>query len=80
MNNTYAIATAVSVVYFIIKYIEVRVAKKDDVPLSSLTKDSLVVFLSCVIGLFVLEQVGTIMSDGSGKRGGSLAFTDNPSF
>ena len=80
MENTYAIATAISVVYFIIKYIEVRMVKKDDDPMSKLMKDSLVVFLSCVVGLFVLGQVGTILSDGGGKRGGSLAFTDNPNF
>jgi len=80
MDNTYAIATAISVVYFIIKYIEVRMVKKEDAPMSNLVKDSMVVFLSCLVGLFVLGQVGTILSDGINKKGGSLAFTDNPNF
>ncbi len=80
MDNTYAIATAISVVYFIIKYIEVRMVKKEDAPMSNLVKDSMVVFLSCLVGLFVLGQVGTILSDGINKKGGSLAFTGNPNF
>ena len=80
MDNTYAIATTISVVYFIIKYIEVHMIKKEDDTLGKLVKDSLVVFLSCLVGFFVLGQVGTILNDSVGKKGGSLAFTDNPTF
>lgn len=80
MDNVYAIATAISIVFFVIKYVQIRMVNKESEPVSAIAKDSLVVFVSCVVGFFVLDQAGTAITQTAKKGGSSPAFTDNPTF
>ena len=80
MDNVYAIATAISIVFFVIKYVQIHMVKKEKEPVSAIAKDSLIVFISCVVGFFVLDQAGTAITQTTKRGGGSPAFTDNPTF
>ena len=80
--NQYSIALSVSIVFFIIKYIETHVIKKDPLPLKILLRECMFVFISVIIGFFMIQQVSPIIQTATMPRGGgtSVAFTDNPTF
>lgn len=80
--NEYSVAFSVSIVFFIIKYIETHVIKKDPLPLKNLIKESIIVFLSVIIGFFMITQVSPMIQHVTMPKGGgtSAAFTDNPTF
>ena len=78
-------ATIISVVFFIVKFIEMRFEEKEGKPFKILIKDSLFVYFSVVAGLFVLDQIKPVMEDGGGIGIGGekipvSIFLDNPGF
>ena len=81
MDNIFIIATIISIVFFIAKFIEMRFIEKESKPLKLLIRDTLLVYFSVICGYFVLEQLKPIIQTGSGE--GNLitpVFTDNPGF
>ena len=82
MKTQYSVSITISIVHFIIKYIETHVVKKEPEPLKKMFRESFIVFLSCMIGFFVMEQIGSMFEDivPTTRKGGSIAFTDDPSF
>lgn len=80
MNN-FAIASIISFVFLIVKFIEMRFIDKENKPIKFLIRDSLLVYFSVISGLFIMEQVGPMMVDISDSPGKSaIAFTDKPGF
>jgi hypothetical protein len=81
MGN-YAIAFTISIVYFIIKYVENHIIKKDHVPLKKMMRETFIVFLATICGFFIFGQLRPIINETIQPRGGgsSVAFTDNPTF
>ena len=51
-------AIAVAVCYLIFRFIEMRFLLKDNKPLKFLIRDTLIVYLSVLLGNFVLQQMG----------------------
>ena len=91
MNNIFLVAAIISVIFFIVKFVEMRFIEKENKPLKYLIRDSLLVYFSVLTGYFVIEQVQPMMegamnggsSSGSGSGSGSTnvaVFTDNPGF
>ena len=83
--NIFLIAAVISVIYVIIKFIEMRILDKDEdpVPLKFLVRDALLVFCSVVVGNLVIEQFGTIIEahgGGDAPPETPKVFTDNPDF
>ena len=60
-SSTFIIGIAISFVYLICKFIEMRFVLKENKPLKVLFRDTLLVYVSVIVGSFVLEQI----SDGS---------------
>ena len=55
--NTYILSSIViSVIYFIIKFIEMRFINKEATPIKDILKNTLIVFISSIMGGFLLEQ------------------------
>jgi len=89
-NSTklFIIGLVVSVVYFLLKFIEMRFVEHDNQkPIKVLIRDSIVVCISAVIAVFILNQFDHIgsMGGGSGAGGGGgggppIAFVDTPGF
>jgi len=67
---------AVAVVYLIFRFIEMRFILKENKPLKILARDTLLVYLSVILGNFVMVQVGGI--DIASKV--PQVFTNNPEF
>ena len=51
MENSIQIAIIIAVVFFIIKFIDIKFIKKSDQPLKSILIDSLITFVSTILGL-----------------------------
>lgn len=79
MNNQVLTSAIVSLLFFIIKFIEMRFILKENKPLKALIIDSLLVFISATMSLYLLEQfnlneiIGTVKSSPS-------AFINTPDF
>lgn len=81
MDNIFIIATIISVVFFIAKFIEMRYVEKESKPLKYLIRDALVVYFSVICGYFILEQIKPLIQQTAGN-GATVTpvFTDNPEF
>jgi hypothetical protein len=75
-NNFFFVSFIVSVIYLVFKFLEMRYIVKKDIPLKILFRDTLLVYVSCVIGLFIIAQI----NDTTVIKKQTTAFTDNPDF
>jgi len=79
--NTFVVAGIVSFAFFIVKFIEMRFVDRESKPLKFLIRDSLLVYFSVVVGLFIVEQLRPVIQDGGdGAVTNPAVFTDNPGF
>lgn len=59
-NSIFFTGVAISAVYLVFRFIEMRFILKENKPLKVLARDTLVVYLSVVLGHFILQQFGSI--------------------
>ena len=79
MDNIFLVAGIISVIFFIVKFLEMQYIEKESKPLKVLIKDTLVVYVSVIFGIFILEQLSPVIKDSSIVES-PAAFTDNPPF
>jgi hypothetical protein len=87
-TKMFIVGVVIAVVYFLLKFMEMRfVDPENQKPVKVLIRDSIMVCISSIIGLFVLNQfenIGGIMGGGGGGGGGSsgapAVFIDTPGF
>ena len=79
MDNIFIIAAIVSVIFVIAKFIEMRFVDKEAKPLKLLIRDALLVYISVIIGYFILGQLKPMIQDG-GAISAPQVFTGNPEF
>jgi hypothetical protein len=79
-NHLFITAILISLLYFFFKIIENKILSKDDLKLKIVFKDSLLVFLSVVIGLNLIEQIIPLIYEGSELVTNPPVFTDTPGF
>tara|TARA_B000000557_G_C20797283_1_gene453835 strand:- start:69 stop:299 length:231 start_codon:yes stop_codon:yes gene_type:complete len=76
MDNTiFVLASAISIFYIVIKFIEMRFIIKENKPLKLIVRDTLIVFISVIFGNFIMLQVSP-----SNFIKKPEVFTDNPGF
>lgn len=92
MQHKFLFATVISFAFFVLKFMEMRFVDRENKPLKTLFRETVLVYCSVLAGLFVLEQVAPLMQQLGGTAtkmvggGGKLpgrhppVFTDNPSF
>jgi hypothetical protein len=80
MNNIFIIAAVIAVIYFIIKFVEMRFLTKEVRPLKLLLRDTLLVYLSVVMGLFVVDQLKVVKKSLDDTGESTNVFTDKPGF
>tara|TARA_B100000035_G_scaffold157816_1_gene134508 strand:+ start:17602 stop:17835 length:234 start_codon:yes stop_codon:yes gene_type:complete len=75
-NSSFVTGVAVASAYLIFRFIEMRLILKENKPLKLLVRDTLLVYLSVLLGNFVMEQLGgeKLMSKVP------QVFTNNPDF
>jgi hypothetical protein len=76
MDNIYIIAAVISIVFLIVKFIEMRFVDKENKPLKYMLRDTLLVYISVVLGNFVLEQSSLNVTNVPITQ----VFTDMPEF
>jgi len=79
------IGAAVGIVYFLLKFIEMRFVDHDNQkPVKVLVRDSIVVCISSILAVFILNQFENIGVGGGGSGGSSggvpTVFVDTPGF
>jgi hypothetical protein len=89
-NSTkmFVIGVVVSIVYFLLKFMEMRFVETDNQkPLKVLLRDSIVVCISSVLAVFILNQFGDMGGGGGGGAGSGggtsstpAVFVDTPGF
>jgi hypothetical protein len=79
MDNIFLVAGVISVIFFVSKFLEMRYIEKDSKPLKLLIRDSLIVYVSVVLGSFIIEQLNPVIKDNIIPES-PIAFTDNPPF
>ena len=81
MENVYFISILISIIFLIFKIIDIKLFKKDELILKIVVRDTMVVFLSVFVGMFVSEQIGEVsVSKIFDTREAVSAFTNNPEF
>jgi|TARA_Y200000002_G_scaffold257505_1_gene213612 hypothetical protein len=58
MGNGMIAGLAISVCYLLFKFIEMRFVLKENKPLKFLVRDTVLVYLSVILGNFVISQIG----------------------
>lgn len=81
MNNIFINATVVSIIYILIKIVEIKFIEKEEIHIKLLIRDTLILFFSIIAGYYLIEQLNPMIY---GSKPPSLTnpqvFTDNPSF
>lgn len=88
MKNAFLISSAISVIFIIVKFIEMRFVTKQDTPVKLLVRDTLFVLFSSLVGFFIMDQLEplikkTMKSGGGGGGDASAAppvFVGEPNF
>lgn len=90
-TNLFVIGAIIATVYFLLKFLEMRFVDQDDKkPIKVLIRDTLIVGISSVLGVYLLEQFkmfdsgsgagSGIGGDGAGTSSSPAAFVDTPGF
>ena len=59
MENIIVLSFTISIVYFFTKFIEMRFIKQEAEPLKNLFRDSGFVFISSLLGTFIISQINS---------------------
>lgn len=76
-NSIFITAIAISLIYLIFRFIEMRFVLKETIPLKTLFRDTLLVYLSVLLGDFILNQISPLNELTSS---GPEIFTNDPAF
>ena len=76
-NSVFYVAGAISAVYSVIRFLEMRFVVKENKPLKHLLRDSLIVYFSSIAGVYILQQIQPITENMDEKV---AAFTNPPDF
>ena len=75
-SSIFLTAIAVSLAYLVFRFIEMRLILKENKPLKILARDTLLVYLSVLLGNFIMNLFG---SSSMGKKMTEV-FTNSPEF
>ena len=57
MENNFVSAGIIAVVYLLVKFVEMRFLIKESKPVKDLIRDTIIVYISGILGLFVFDQL-----------------------
>lgn len=78
MTNIFVVAAVISIIFLLVKFLEMRYIEKESKPLKYLIRDAFLVYFSVIISNFIIEQMNPVIKSGTTKI--TPVFTDNPSF
>ena len=77
MDKVFVNAGVIAVVYSLIKFVEMRMILKEARPIKELLRDTIMVYVSAIAGMFIIEQMGTVSMTG---KSSTNVFVGNPEF
>jgi hypothetical protein len=77
MDNVFVQAGIIAVLYLLIKFAEMRIILKENKPVKLLMRDTIIVYISAVCGMYIIDQ---FMIQGEPSKVIPKAFIDNPTF
>ena len=80
MYNIFIFAGIISIIFLIIKFIEMRMIDKEPKPLKFLIRDSLLVYFCVIVGDFITLQLKPFIEEDMNILKATSVFTDNPGF
>ena len=79
MDNIFLLSGVITIIFFIAKFLEMRYIDKEAKPLKFLIRDALLVYVSVIMGHFILSQLKPMIQEG-GAISAPQVFTGNPEF
>ena len=76
MENNLVSSGVIAVVYAIVKFVEMRFITKDPKPIKEIIRETIFVFISAILGLFIFEQIAPLAN----KKAETSAFTGKAEF
>lgn len=67
----------IAFIYLLMKFVEMRIAKKEAKPMKELIRDTIIVYLSAMVGLYIINE---FMPSGEVTKTVTNVFTDAPGF
>jgi hypothetical protein len=77
MDNVFIQAGIIAVLYLLLKFGEMRFVLKEAKPMKHLIRDTVIVFVSSIMGMYIIDQ---FMLQGEPSKNVPSAFMDNPTF
>tara|TARA_B100000424_G_C22925950_1_gene492651 strand:- start:449 stop:682 length:234 start_codon:yes stop_codon:yes gene_type:complete len=74
--SVFVIGVVIAVIYLIFKFIEMKYILKENKPVKKLFRDTVIVYISVVVGYYTLNQISSDIIDSSSPE----VFTGNPGF
>ena len=68
----------IAFIYLLLKFAEMRIIIKETKPIKELVRDTIIVYLSCMVGLYIIDEF--VPSGESVKKTITNVFTDHPGF
>ena len=77
MDNVFLQAGIIAVLYLLAKFVEMRFVLKENKPIKLLMRDTVIVYISSIVGMYVIEQ---FLLQGETSKAVPQAFIDTPNF
>jgi hypothetical protein len=77
MDNVFVQAGIIAILYLLVKFGEMRLVLKENKPIKSLMQDTIVVYISTIIGMYIIDQ---FLLKGENGKSAPSAFIDSPTF
>ena len=75
-ESPFMLSTTISVIYLLLRFIEMRFILKETKPLKTLLRDALLVYLSTLSGFYMLQHIAPIAKSSAS----TAAFINDPDF
>jgi len=75
MSNFFLMSTFVAVAYFVLKLVDIKYVKKENLVLKLVFRDTIIVYLSSLIGLYLVDNI-----DSSTVENNVSVYIDKPDF
>ena len=77
MENYFIESGIISFIYLLIKFVEMRMVKKETKEIKELIRDTIIVYLSAIVGLYIINE---FMPNNSVIKTFTHVFLDKPDF
>jgi len=82
MDNIFLVAGIISFIFFTAKFLEMRYVDEEPKPLKLIIRDSLLVYITTIIGGFIIDQLQPTINETlkATVEAPAMVFLDNPPF